>query len=84
MLRVELAPVEFDFGQLYLLLLEVAWIAEVKVQPILFMAILCWGYVFQFMYFDLVKMDIMYFDSGFWWCNQTYVFTAAMNKVLKF
>ena len=48
------------------------------------MAILYWGYVFQFMYFDLVKMDIMYFDSGIWWCNQTYVFTAAINKVLKF
>ena len=64
-LRVELAPVELDFGQLYLLLLEVAWIAEVKVQPILFMAILCWGYVFQFMYFDLVKMDIMYLTLVF-------------------
>ena len=84
MLRVELAPVELDFGQLYLLLLEVAWITEVKVQPILFMAILCWGYVFQFMYSDLVKMDIMYFDFGFWWCNQIYVSTAAMNKILNF
>ena len=64
-LRLELAPVELDFGQLHLLLLEVAWIAEVNVQPILFMAILYWGYVFKFMYSDLVKMDIMYFDSGF-------------------
>ena len=48
------------------------------------MAILYLGYVFQFMYFELVMMDIMYFDYGFWWCNQTYVFTTAMNKVLIF
>ena len=84
MLRVELAPVELDFGHLYFLLLEDCLDHRSKVQSLLFMAILYWGYVFQFMYFDLVKMDIMYFDSGFLWCNQTYVFTTAMNKVLKF
>ena len=65
MLRLELAPVELDFGQLCFLLLEDCLDRWSKVQPLLIMAILYWGYVFQFMYFEFVKMDIMYFDSGF-------------------
>ena len=54
-LRVGLALVDLDLDSLISLFLEVAWIAEVKVQPILFVSILYWGYDFQFMYFDLAR-----------------------------
>ena len=56
-LRVELAPVELDLG----LLLEDFLDRWSKVQLLFIYGYLNVGdYVFQFMYFDLVKMDIMY------------------------
>ena len=83
-LRAELAPVELDFGQLYFLLLEDCLDRWSKVQPLLFMAILYLGYVFQFMFFDLAKMDIVYFDFGFDDVIKHMYFPLQWNKVFKF
>ena len=79
-LKLELTLVELDFG----LLLEDFLDRWSKVQPLLFMVVLYWGYVFQFMYFELVKMDIMYFDSGFDDVIKLMYFPLQWNKVLNF
>ena len=81
MLRLDLAPVELDFGLLFEDFLD-RWS---KVQLLFNYGYFNVGdYVFQFMYFELVKMDIMYFDSGFDDVIKLMYFPLQWNKVLNF